>query len=133
MIYTPGTNAITAFLTRQGEVARIFEDKLAAGHEVTLNAISYFELKRGLTLPRFTRKLTQFEAFARGYELLPLDLPALDRAVGTYQTLRAAGRSLEDADILIAAIAMAHDATLVTRNLKHFERPLGLRLESWEA
>lgn len=133
MIYTLDTNAITAFLTRRGEVARIFEDKLAAGHDVTLNAISYFELKRGLVLPRFARKLAEFEVFAGGYELLPLDMPALNQAVTIYQTLRAAGRLLEDADIFIAAIAMVRDATLVTRNLKHFERIEGLRLESWEA
>jgi len=137
VIYTLDTNAITAFLTRRGDVARIFEDKLVAGHDVTLNAIS-FELKRGLVLSRFTRKLTEFEEFAGGYELLPLDMPALNQAVTIYQTLRAAGRLLEDADSFIAATAMAHDATLVTRNLKHFERVEGLCLESlvlnsWEA
>ena len=132
MIYTLDTNAITALLTRRGEVARIFEDKLAGGHDVTLNAVSYFELKRGLILPRFARKLAEFEVFAGGYELLPLDMPALNQAVNIYQTLRAAGRLLEDADILIAAIAVAHDAVLVTRNLKHFERIESLYLESWE-
>lgn len=40
---------------------------------------------------------------------------------------------LKDANIFIAAIAMVHDATLVTRNLNHFKRIEGPRLESWEA
>jgi tRNA(fMet)-specific endonuclease VapC len=39
---------------------------------------------------------------------------------------------LEDADVLLAGIAVANDAVLVTRNLKHFSRTEGLKLESWE-
>lgn len=35
------------------------------------------------------------------------------------------------ADLLIACIALAHDATLVTRNTKDFVRIPGLKLENW--
>ena len=35
-------------------------------------------------------------------------------------------------DLQIAAIACAHDLTLVTRNVREFERVPGLRLENWE-
>ena len=35
------------------------------------------------------------------------------------------------ADLLIAAVALAHRATLVTRNLRHFRQVLGLQLENW--
>lgn len=35
------------------------------------------------------------------------------------------------ADLLIACVAIAHDATLVTRNTKDFARIPGLRLENW--
>lgn len=34
-------------------------------------------------------------------------------------------------DLLIASIALAHDATLVTRNLKHFKLVPGLKCENW--
>jgi len=34
-------------------------------------------------------------------------------------------------DLLIACIALAHDATLVTRNLKDFQPIPGLKLENW--
>jgi tRNA(fMet)-specific endonuclease VapC len=35
------------------------------------------------------------------------------------------------ADLLIACIAVANRATLVTRNLKHFRQVPGLRVENW--
>jgi tRNA(fMet)-specific endonuclease VapC len=35
------------------------------------------------------------------------------------------------ADLLIASITLAHRATLVTRNLKHFRQIPGLQLENW--
>jgi len=35
------------------------------------------------------------------------------------------------ADLLIASIALANDATLVTRNLKHFRQVPDLRVENW--
>lgn len=35
------------------------------------------------------------------------------------------------ADLLIACIALAHRATLVTRNLRHFREVPGLMLENW--
>jgi tRNA(fMet)-specific endonuclease VapC len=35
------------------------------------------------------------------------------------------------ADLLIASIALAHRATLITRNLRHFRQVPGLQLENW--
>jgi tRNA(fMet)-specific endonuclease VapC len=34
-------------------------------------------------------------------------------------------------DLLIASIALAHRATLVTRNVKHFQQVPGVRIENW--
>jgi len=42
-----------------------------------------------------------------------------------------AGQPIGPHDILIAATALAAQATLVTRNVAEFSRVLGLRLENW--
>jgi tRNA(fMet)-specific endonuclease VapC len=61
--------------------------------------------------------------------ILPLDQASLTQfqAVTRVKGVRRIGRP----DLLIAAIALAHDATLVTRNLRHFRLIPGLLLENW--
>jgi hypothetical protein len=44
--------------------------------------------------------------------------------------LRAAGLTIGDFDLLIAATALQYDLTLLTNNRRHFERVEGLRIES---
>ena len=39
--------------------------------------------------------------------------------------------SIEDADLLMAGIALAHDLTLLTANVRHFVRVESLRIENW--
>ena len=45
--------------------------------------------------------------------------------------LASAGQLVADADLFIASIALSRGATLVTGNLKHYERIVGLGLEDW--
>ena len=47
--------------------------------------------------------------------------------------LRAAGTPIGANDLWIACHALADDCTLVTNNLREFERLPGLRLENWAA
>ena len=48
-----------------------------------------------------------------------------------YADLRTVGQLIEDADLLIAAIALVNDLTLVTHNTSHFSRVADLQLEDW--
>ena len=132
MNYTLDTNTVAAVLRGELLVARQLERLVADGHEVSLNVISYFETRRGLK-SEAVRKKRLFEALLQEVRVLDLDRNALDISADIYADLRRKGTPLEDADILVAGIALAHDAVLVTRNLKHFRRVGGLRLESWEA
>ena len=43
------------------------------------------------------------------------------------------GTPISDADMRIASIALAHDLTIVTGNIRHFERVPGLSVENWLA
>ena len=80
---------------------------------------------------RVAENLRTLEAFFEPIASLPFD----DEAAARYGSIRAQlereGRSIGGNDTLIAAIALAADATLVTRNADEFRRVPGLRLEVW--
>jgi tRNA(fMet)-specific endonuclease VapC len=67
------------------------------------------------------------------HSLTVLDLT--DAVIRTFATIKAAlrqqGALLEDADLFIAATALAYKLPLVTSNDKHFRRIPGLLLEQW--
>jgi tRNA(fMet)-specific endonuclease VapC len=72
------------------------------------------------------------QGFVRQFASLPFD----DFAAVTFGTIRAAleyqGTPIGPYDLQIAAIALAHDLTLVTHNTREFGRVEGLRVEDWE-
>ncbi|UQA92975.1 PIN domain-containing protein [Streptomyces halobius] len=49
-----------------------------------------------------------------------------------YQRLKAAGTSIDPADALIAATALANDWTVAPRNAKHFARTGAAVVTPWE-
>ena len=48
------------------------------------------------------------------------------------ETLEHTGQRVDQFDLLIGATAFHHKLTLVTSNLKHFERIEGLEIENWK-
>ena len=51
----------------------------------------------------------------------------------TKATLERKGQPLDDADLLITAIAMASNGNLVTNNTGHFDRIADLQIENWRS
>lgn len=77
--------------------------------------------------------LLKQERFLSPYATIPFD----DSAARIYGRIRATleskGQPIGAHDIMIAAIAIAHDLTVVTHNMKHFSWVQELRIEDWEA
>ena len=60
-----------------------------------------------------------------------LDLPSALEFGRWKAMLERAGRRVADAGLMIATVALAHGASVVTGNRKHYERIEGLRIEDW--
>ena len=103
-----------------------------APSEIGIPVIVLYELETGIAKsqqPQKRRK--QLDALLAVTKILPLDRAAVRQSATLRATLEKAGTPLGPMDFLIAGIALAQDATLVTRNTGEFSRVAGLRTVDW--
>lgn len=96
---------------------------------LAVSIISYGELFEGAVgAPNPAAELARFRRFLARLALLPLDDAVMERFAYLRAELRRRGQLIPDLDLLIAATALHHDLTLLTRNVRHFNRIPELRL-----
>jgi tRNA(fMet)-specific endonuclease VapC len=76
--------------------------------------------------------LTTLQAFFARFPVLPFDEVAAQAYGAIRADLTRRGSLIGPYDMQIAAIALAHGATLVTHNTAEFSRVSGLQLDDWE-
>lgn len=91
------------------------------------------ELLRGaLRSQRVELNLQRLETFFAPLKSLPFDDAVAEHYARIGADLLKRGTPIGPNDLIIAAIARAHDATLITHNTAEFSRVAGLRMEDWE-
>jgi tRNA(fMet)-specific endonuclease VapC len=108
--------------------------------DVAASVVSYEEQMRGWLA--YIAKLRAVDRQVEGYRrpermlqfycatpLLPFD----EKAAEEFQRLWLARTRIATMDLKIAAIALANDATLLSRNVSDFRKVAGLRVEDWTA
>jgi len=100
-----------------------------ASTTITVGELVYGAARRG----NQALALRITEVLASLSSLLAFDLPAAQVYGELRAQLETRGTRLADPDLRIASIALAHDLTLVTGNLRHFARVPDLRVENWLA
>ena len=132
MKYLLDTNACIQFLNkRNSEVQRRLAT--ARREEIVICQIVKAELYYGAyKSSRRAENLALLVRFFSQFESLPFD----DAAAEAYGRIRAEltrrGKPIGPNDLMIAAIAVAHDLTLVTHNTAEFSRVPDLHVEDWE-
>ena len=118
---------------RAENLVRRCRDAQSAGDIVGLSAITVSELEFG------ARSSGQYESEQEAIRkvLTPFDICSYDAVScpSHYGRIRyeleTRGMTIGSMDLLIAAHALALDATLVTNNTTHFSRVAGLRTANW--
>lgn len=121
--------------------ANVLRTKLSGlnPQEVGATIVSFEEQVRGWMsyLNRARSMIHQIEAYSRlallleNYRTISVILPFDAQAAVEFQRIRQHASRIGTMDLKIAAIALAHQATLLSRNLADFQRVPGLHVEDW--
>ncbi|MCO6480129.1 MAG: type II toxin-antitoxin system VapC family toxin [Phaeodactylibacter sp.] len=96
-----------------------------------ISEITLAELKYGALYSQQPKKhIKEIEALLEFIRVMPIT-SAIDFYAKEKARLRKTGLLIDDFDLLIGCTAVAHGLTLVTNNIRHFNRLQGLKLEDW--
>ena len=123
------TNVVIAFLNGNKIVLKRIKAEI---ERISLSSLVVAELDYGAKASQKSEEnLKKLYRFVDIVQVIPFDLECA-RIFGNIKSkLRILGKLTGEVDALIAATAMAHNATLVTANKRHFENIKGLRVEVW--
>ena len=103
-----------------------------SSRELFITPITLCELYRGAFLSsNLEKNKLLVERLLERANVLNFDLQACEIFGNAYKTLKRSGKLTQDNDLMTASICISNNATLVTRNKKHFENIKGLRVEEW--
>ena len=130
MRYLLDTNIVSAFMRDPASPVLQHIEEVGSG-EVSTSIIVAAEPRFGAARQREPRLVERVEAALGQLTILPWDAPA-ERAYGDIRAhLESAGTPIGANDLFIAAQALALNLTLVTDNVREFERVPGLDVENW--
>lgn len=131
--YLLDTNILSDMMrTPEGRAAQRFRSLLVGDESVHLctSVIVQCELLFGLRRRTQPRWHTQYQRLMESLDVMPLQADAVLHYAQLRTHLELAGTPLSPNDLLIAAHALALDATLVSADVD-FARVQGLTLENW--
>ena len=104
-----------------------------AGDKIAVSAIMLSELEFGAQCgPDYDDEMTTIRQILTPFETFDFDSASCPKSYGKVKyELRTAGTPIGALDELLAAHALALDATMVTNNTADFQRVKGLRVVNW--
>ena len=121
MRYLIDTDWIVSYLNDRPDAVSLFAS--FRDDELAISLITYGETYDGIYSGREpARYEAGFQRVLQYVDVIDLNRDILQQFARIRGELRRAGQQIGDFDILIAATALHHDLTLVTRNRRHFER-----------
>ena len=129
MKYLLDTDTVSFALRGEGRVGQRLV--AASRSDVCVSSITVAELRYGADLRRSRRLHGLIDDFLFDVRAVPFDVAAADEYGRLAAALHKRGVGIGLADALLAAHATSLAVAMVTRNVRHFNRVPGLRVESW--
>jgi len=123
------TDSVSFALRGQGKVAANIVKRRPS--ELCISAITLAELRFGASRKKASRLHELIDAFTANIAIAPFEEGAAVEFGRVGAELGERGSPIGDFDVLIAAHAIVIKAVLVTKNVKHFSRVKGLRVDNW--
>ena len=133
------TDHLSVLKYHDSPLSRILEQKLDAAREPIFTSIVSIEeqlrgwlsfIKSQLSVTRLVDAYRELEIalhFSHAFRVVPFDLGAAD----SFAALKRQRIRIGTQDLKIAAMVLANDATLLSRNLKDFSKVPGLKVQNW--
>ena len=124
------TNTLIYFFKGMGNVPENLLSK--SPKDIGIPSIVIFELEVGIAKSKSPRKrIEQLQNLIAIVNIIPFGMNEAKAAAGIRAELEQKGMTIGPYDILISGMALALPATLVTHNIKEFERIKKLQVEDW--
>lgn len=102
--------------------------------ELVTTSINVFEVMLGINLMKKNKEkhLEKFEQVIGRLKVLPFDLDSSKSSAGILADLIKEGKTIEDFDcLIIGAMKCSNCDVIITRNVSHFNRIAGIKVESY--
>ncbi len=130
MVYALDTNIVIQYLHNQQNVMQNFRDVVSQNNRVVIPLLVDYEVRRGFRISSAPKKEMSYQILTERCDI-ETDLYFWEQAVEVYADLYKKGFSVGEIDMLIAALCLKHNYTLVTHNTKDFVNIDGLQLVDW--
>lgn len=110
-----------------------FLETVLTGNDVAMSSVTYAELYAGVipsTFPDRAQARIEHFILSSHLEVVPLTPEAARQAGILSGSLKRAGLTTSLLDLFNASIAIVHDYTIVTRNVRHYARVPNLKFVS---
>jgi predicted nucleic acid-binding protein len=125
------TNIISYYFNSDNTVKEKMLEAIDNDVEIGTTVINIYEILKGFRWKNNKRKENQFKELLEDISVFTIDDTVINIASDLYATLRKKGKTIGDADILIAAIVIKNNGTLISNNTKHYEDIEQLNLMNW--
>ncbi len=131
MLFVLDSDIIIDFLRNRNDAINKISSLRAKSAKICTTVLNYQEVMRGLIKKQHQEKEDIAEMFFSSLDIASYGINEAKIAARIEAHLEFAGQKISGFDIPIAAICLASNAAIVTRNTKHFQRVPGLKIETW--